>query len=273
LYKAWGETRLGGLPTKYRYTGQFEDSYIKLYWYGSRWYDTSLGRFTQADIIIPAASQGVQVWDRYAYSYGNPVKYIDPDGHKPCSGRDAGMNKPIKDSNGEVINEGGPLGCTPENDPFTRTELIDAINYEYKIDINILDHLYKKQLENLYNNPLQFLTAKENTSILLELIDSCAKNPENCQFTFKIVIKWENFANVGSDLELIELGGYVGVIGSITIIIGAAGIASCADLITCAAIVLLAPAVGLGALSTYYVAKGTRIYFYKEYTSTSIRFK
>ena len=25
----------------------------------------------------------MQAWDRFAYSYGNPVKYIDPDGHDP----------------------------------------------------------------------------------------------------------------------------------------------------------------------------------------------
>jgi hypothetical protein len=43
LYKPWGEKRFptgaSGLPTTYRYTGQRQDSYINLYWYGSRWYD------------------------------------------------------------------------------------------------------------------------------------------------------------------------------------------------------------------------------------------
>ena len=40
-FKAWGETRYssGTTPTSLRYTGQRQEDYIKLYWYGSRWYD------------------------------------------------------------------------------------------------------------------------------------------------------------------------------------------------------------------------------------------
>jgi len=43
--------------------------------------DPALGKFIQADMIVPGGVQGL---DRYAYSYNNPVKYIDPSGHKPC---------------------------------------------------------------------------------------------------------------------------------------------------------------------------------------------
>ncbi len=46
-----------------------------------RWYDPALGRFVQADTIVPEASQGSQAWDRYAYTNNNPVKYNDPSGH------------------------------------------------------------------------------------------------------------------------------------------------------------------------------------------------
>jgi RHS repeat-associated protein len=84
LYKPWGEKRYpsgaSGLPTTFRYTGQRQDSYINLYWYGSRWYDPSLNRWTQPDTDVPE-SQGVQGWDRYAYANNNPVKYNDPTGH------------------------------------------------------------------------------------------------------------------------------------------------------------------------------------------------
>ena len=85
-YKAWGETRyaFGNSPTKYQYTGQFSyESDFGLYFYNARWYDSSLGRFAQADSIIPQ-NQGVQAWDRYAYSNNNPVKYTDPSGHFTC---------------------------------------------------------------------------------------------------------------------------------------------------------------------------------------------
>jgi hypothetical protein len=39
-YKAWGETRhtSGTTPTSYRFTGQREEAYIKLYEIGVRWY-------------------------------------------------------------------------------------------------------------------------------------------------------------------------------------------------------------------------------------------
>ncbi|MDQ3004855.1 MAG: RHS repeat-associated core domain-containing protein [Chloroflexota bacterium] len=83
-YKAWGETRytFGNEKTKYQYTGQFSyTADFGLYFYNARWYDPSLGRFAQADTIIPQ-SQGVQAWDRYAYVNNNPIKYVDPNGHE-----------------------------------------------------------------------------------------------------------------------------------------------------------------------------------------------
>ena len=65
LYKAWGETRTGGVPTTFRYTGQREYSYITdglagqgLYWMGSRLYDPALGRFIQPDAIVPGVGEG-----------------------------------------------------------------------------------------------------------------------------------------------------------------------------------------------------------------------
>jgi RHS repeat-associated protein len=52
-----------------------------LMFYVSRWYDPSLGRFTQLDSIVPTSTQGTQAWDRYAYVNNNPVRYTDPTGH------------------------------------------------------------------------------------------------------------------------------------------------------------------------------------------------
>jgi RHS repeat-associated protein len=81
-YKAWGEVRYAtdGVPTKYQYTGQFSyEAEFGLYFYNARWYDSAMGRFAQADTIIPP---GVQGYDRYAYTNNNPVRYTDPTGHK-----------------------------------------------------------------------------------------------------------------------------------------------------------------------------------------------
>ena len=84
-YTAWGEVRYqaGPTTTNYTYTVQYSDSYINLLWYGSRHYDPELGRFISPDSIIPDLSNP-QAYDRYSYTFNNPVKYVDPSGHKPC---------------------------------------------------------------------------------------------------------------------------------------------------------------------------------------------
>jgi RHS repeat-associated protein len=115
-YKPWGEVRYTTpnktMPTGYTFTGQY--SYVAddatdlgnagfdLMFYNARWYDPALGRFAQADSIVPA---GVQGWDRYAYVNNNPVKYTDPTGHCPP----VGDNWCYEDEEGQQ-NSGGLLG-------------------------------------------------------------------------------------------------------------------------------------------------------------------
>ena len=92
LYKPWGEKRYPAgastLPTTYRYTGQRAETGLGpsggegLLFFGSRWYDNQLGRFTSPDTLIPD-QQNVQSWDRFAYSFNNPINYVDPSGHTP----------------------------------------------------------------------------------------------------------------------------------------------------------------------------------------------
>ncbi|MCZ2122157.1 MAG: RHS repeat-associated core domain-containing protein [Anaerolineales bacterium] len=83
-----GEVRYssGAEQIKYTYTGQY--SYTNdfgLHFYNAHWYDTSLGRFTQADSIIPAGIHphfmGAGGLDRYAYVNNAPVNLTDPSGH------------------------------------------------------------------------------------------------------------------------------------------------------------------------------------------------
>jgi hypothetical protein len=64
--------------------------------YVSRWYDPSLGRFVQADALIPESTQGTQAWDRYAYVNNNLVRYNDPTGHMIDKG-DGGCSNPDPD--------------------------------------------------------------------------------------------------------------------------------------------------------------------------------
>ena len=48
----------------------------------ARVYDPFLGRFLSPDTIVPD-SQSMEGFNRYAYVYNNPLKYVDPDGHFP----------------------------------------------------------------------------------------------------------------------------------------------------------------------------------------------
>ena len=86
-YKPWGTTRYTyrsspRIPRSsgqaFQYTGQRIESSLGLLFYNARFYDSSLGRFIQADSIVPGGVQGL---DRYAYVFNNPLKYIDPSGH------------------------------------------------------------------------------------------------------------------------------------------------------------------------------------------------
>ena len=53
-------------------------------WDNARWYDPALGRFAQADTIVPDGAQGL---DRYAYVNNSPMNYVDPSGHESVCGQ------------------------------------------------------------------------------------------------------------------------------------------------------------------------------------------
>ena len=82
-YYPWGTIRPGpsnALPTDYTFTGQKLDESTGLMYYGARYYDPALGRFVQADTIVPNLANP-QDLNRYAYVRNNPLKYTDPSGH------------------------------------------------------------------------------------------------------------------------------------------------------------------------------------------------
>jgi len=79
-YRPWGETSYswGATPTQRRFTGQTLDGVAGgLYFYNARYYDPSLGRFTQADTIVPNPANQAGL-NRYTYSANNPTIYVDP---------------------------------------------------------------------------------------------------------------------------------------------------------------------------------------------------
>jgi RHS repeat-associated protein len=80
-YASWGSDQPNNpnLGTSFKYTGQ-RQAEAGLYFYNARWYDPEIGRFIQADSIIPSPGNP-QNWDRYSYARNNPVRYNDPTGH------------------------------------------------------------------------------------------------------------------------------------------------------------------------------------------------
>ncbi len=67
-------------PTPYGFTGQHFEPGVGLMWIGSRWYDPVLGRWAQADTIVPNPGDP-QSLNRYSYASNNPVRYVDSNGH------------------------------------------------------------------------------------------------------------------------------------------------------------------------------------------------
>jgi len=74
-YKSEGQD-----TTNYKYTGKEEDSSTGLYFYGARYYDPDIGRFTQPDTIVQSPYDP-QSLNRYTYARNNPIIYTDPTGH------------------------------------------------------------------------------------------------------------------------------------------------------------------------------------------------
>ena len=67
------------------FTGQREITGLGIYHYGARFYSPKLGRFLSADTIVPSYANP-QNLNRYSYVTNNPLRYIDPTGHRPEDG-------------------------------------------------------------------------------------------------------------------------------------------------------------------------------------------
>ena len=80
-YGAKRTTEGSPLPMDYTFTGQKSDDSTGLMFYNARYYDTTLGRFTQADTIVPSP-MNPQSLNRYGYVRNNPINLTDPTGHE-----------------------------------------------------------------------------------------------------------------------------------------------------------------------------------------------
>jgi RHS repeat-associated protein len=96
-----------------------------LMFFNARWLDPQLGRFTQADSIVPGGVQGL---DRYAYANNSPLVYIDPSGHDYVpSGDGSAWNSIQADLNWQVTNPNGVLNVTAEQGALKGAAIVGII--------------------------------------------------------------------------------------------------------------------------------------------------
>ncbi len=79
-YYPFGEIREGG-QERFTYTGKEKDKLTDFYYFEARYYKHEFKHFTQPD-AISRNLYDPQDLNRYTYVNNNPVKYVDPSGHK-----------------------------------------------------------------------------------------------------------------------------------------------------------------------------------------------
>src|SRR5205085_1405842 len=81
-YDPWGnvleETEADGARQPFRFASAEYEAHTKLYKMGARYYDPTLGRFTQLDLLDSG----------YTYVFNNPVNFVDPSGYDPLEAPD-----------------------------------------------------------------------------------------------------------------------------------------------------------------------------------------
>lgn len=102
-----------------RYTGKpFDrDHGLDLYYYGARYYDPSLGRFTQVDPLRGKYPS----WGPYVYTLDNPMRYVDPDGmeNQDAGPEDEQETQGESESNGVSSGDEPVVDLPPDWDPST----------------------------------------------------------------------------------------------------------------------------------------------------------
>ncbi|QLI81214.1 RHS domain-containing protein [Chitinibacter fontanus] len=84
-YKPFGDKAFGAgaqTPIKNQqwFTGKPHEEATGLSYFGARWYDPVLGRFTAIDPVDWNEADPTNSFNRYAYANNNPFKFTDPDG-------------------------------------------------------------------------------------------------------------------------------------------------------------------------------------------------
>ena len=89
------------LATNLRHSPQISPPNIQgtgLDYFGARYFSGAQGRFTSPDPeIIPENIANPQAWNKYAYTYNNPLRFTDPDGRAPQEGAALRQDAAVRD--------------------------------------------------------------------------------------------------------------------------------------------------------------------------------
>ncbi|MEK6288885.1 MAG: RHS repeat-associated core domain-containing protein, partial [Acidobacteriota bacterium] len=90
-----------------KFTQKERDSESGLDYFLARYYSSAQGRFTGTDPeIIPKDISNPQAWNKYPYTFNNPLRYVDPDGQAPQDSFDNKINQLIRQQLKGEISEG-----------------------------------------------------------------------------------------------------------------------------------------------------------------------
>lgn len=94
-YDVWGNisNQKEEIVNSFKYAGEIYDSETGLYYLRARYYDSSIGRFINEDTVEGQIDNPLSL-NIYTYVSNNPLKYIDPSGHK-----EAKLANPVVDTN------------------------------------------------------------------------------------------------------------------------------------------------------------------------------
>ena len=105
------------LDNKYQYNGkEWNDDFgLNLNDYGARWYDAARIVWSVTDPLAGLAAS----WSSYAYTYNNPIRYIDPTG---LFGTETEAYTTLKEQSQKEMEEGRQKARTNGNTPPTKVE-------------------------------------------------------------------------------------------------------------------------------------------------------
>ncbi len=115
---------------KQKFTGYEKDTETGLDYAQARYYSNVQGRFTSPDPLLSSGKIGTpQSWNRYSYSYNNPLKYTDPSGFDPDDEKEkkASFSDRFKRAVRQILNAFG-LPKTPEDPDVTDEDVTGANN-------------------------------------------------------------------------------------------------------------------------------------------------